>query len=628
MGHKQRSAAWGVATMVAASVLAPMPTLAQGRGGGDVQPFTLDLLVQDPMDRQAGVIAQDLVRIANEVSGGTITIVPTFDGEDVASAVRAGDVDLGILPSRDWDAQGVTSFDALEAPFLVDDDALAEAIATSDIATGLMSGLDAVGITGLAIWPEDMRHLFAFDKSGRVFDTPEAVKDAVVLVVAGEPAQALITTLGGHVYQEGVATDSLTGDRNADAESGALAGGALGLWGAGLPTYDVTVAGDLPVFAKFQTLVANRDALAGLTDAQRDLLDQVVSATLPAALDRHFAEPDLALGLCALGATITEIGPDAIAAFRAAAQPLTDELMADPVTGRLMADIAALDQATPDALSAGTCFPPGAPGSSALPGGFVGDRLPPDGTYRTTMTADELMGLGASRNYASINAGTWTWTFADGMWSATHDVRDERCAGTYGVVEGGVGFVTLESRGCGMDYVLLWQQGDDGLMFRLVGLRSSDPQALKDEGLFLERAWNRIGDASDLGFIGDRLPPNGTWRIQHTAEELTDRGVSRDFASINAGTWTWTLEDGTWRLTHDVRSEHCSGTAVVVDGVIRLATPGAGNTCNLDGDIRWRLDDAGQLYLNWVADTFAPGNPAVLRDNDFLVGGPWTPVQQ
>src|SRR3954454_14961242 len=99
MGHMRLFAATGATAMMAASLLSPaMAALAQGRGGGGVEPFTLNLLVQDPEDRQAGIVAKDLVQVANDVSGGRITIIPTFDGENVADVVRAGDSDLAILP--------------------------------------------------------------------------------------------------------------------------------------------------------------------------------------------------------------------------------------------------------------------------------------------------------------------------------------------------------------------------------------------------------------------------------------------------------------------------------------------------------------------------------------------------
>jgi hypothetical protein len=42
---------------------------------------------------------------------------------------------------------------------------------------------------------------------------------------------------------------------------------------------------------------------------------------------------------------------------------------------------------------------------------------PPNGTYRTTFTADQLRGPGVGPKQRRENAGTWTLTLADGKWS-------------------------------------------------------------------------------------------------------------------------------------------------------------------------------------------------------------------
>ena len=130
----------------------------------------------------------DLVALAPEISGGSIVISePVFDAVDAAELVSSGQIDLAILATREWSPLGITSLDVFEAPFLIDDDALALAIATSDVAEQSMAGLEALGVTGLALWPEDLRHLFAFATSGRTFTAPEDFADSTVVVVAGKP---------------------------------------------------------------------------------------------------------------------------------------------------------------------------------------------------------------------------------------------------------------------------------------------------------------------------------------------------------------------------------------------------------------------------------------------------------
>ncbi|MCY7417837.1 MAG: hypothetical protein LH650_04945 [Chloroflexi bacterium] len=602
--------------------------LAQGKGGGDDQPVTLILLVQDGLDRQSEPAALDLARLATELSDGSLTIVPTFDGGDVAAAVKAGTADLGMLPSREWDAAGVTSLAALEAPFLIDNDALAVAVATSPIATKAMDGLSAVGVTGLAMWPEDLRHLFAFGPSGKLFRTPADISGSQVLVVAGTPGHDVITALGGTIYEEGVASGNLTGDRGSDADSGALAGMVTGLWGAGLPRTDVTVAGDAVLYAKYQMLVGNSAALSRLSERQRELLDQIVTQAQEAALGRHFTEADLAAATCASGGTVIEAGPDALAQLITAAAPVAAALATDPVTGGLMLDIEALKASTPASPGAGTCAPPGAQlqPSYAVSDttGFVGTLLP-DGVYRADVSVDDLIGRGADPQWARDNAGLMTWTFQSGL--VTHqNVRPAgsfACQGDYRSVDSRYVEITDRPGGdCDLGIDFVWRPVPEGIAFVLIP--PSAPWSVSDfrtVQAHLERVWVRVGDAPATSPVAVTLPPNGAYRMQMTAADAEAIGASRAFASVNAGTWTRTFTDGAWTALHDERNEACSGTYSVVGEVVRFVTIGAG-ACGMDYDVRWHLDGDG-LALELVA----LGGSGSIEDDRVFIERTWTRLQ-
>ena len=91
--------------------------------------------------------------------------------------VTSGELDMGLIPSRAWDTEGVTSLRALNAPFLVDSDELLDEVVSDDESTDdLMAGLDKAGVVGLALFPDALRHPFALkepllgpeDYSGRV----------------------------------------------------------------------------------------------------------------------------------------------------------------------------------------------------------------------------------------------------------------------------------------------------------------------------------------------------------------------------------------------------------------------------------------------------------------------------
>ena len=76
----------------------------------------------------------------------------------VAGRVVRGDLDMGMIPARAWDTEGVTSLRALNAPFLVTSDNLTAQIVTGVLAPEMLAGLETVGVTGLALIPEGLRH--------------------------------------------------------------------------------------------------------------------------------------------------------------------------------------------------------------------------------------------------------------------------------------------------------------------------------------------------------------------------------------------------------------------------------------------------------------------------------------
>ena len=99
--------------------------------------------------------------------GGTARIVPSWNDANqsswlflVTQRLRT-DCENGLAASRAFDSQSITSFQALQAPFLITDDALAEAVAASDIGTRMLESLSSAGMVGLTLWPEDLRHPFS-----------------------------------------------------------------------------------------------------------------------------------------------------------------------------------------------------------------------------------------------------------------------------------------------------------------------------------------------------------------------------------------------------------------------------------------------------------------------------------
>ena len=71
--------------------------------------------------------------------------------QQVVRAVATGQVDLGHAGTRIFDTMGVTSFQALQAPMLIDSYALQRAVIEGDIPGEMLQGLDRVGVAGLGV---------------------------------------------------------------------------------------------------------------------------------------------------------------------------------------------------------------------------------------------------------------------------------------------------------------------------------------------------------------------------------------------------------------------------------------------------------------------------------------------
>lgn len=69
----------------------------------------------------------------------------------IVQAVASGDLDLGLVGTRSLSALGVTDFEALIAPMLIDSYALERIVFDSDIPSRMLPSLNELGVTGLAV---------------------------------------------------------------------------------------------------------------------------------------------------------------------------------------------------------------------------------------------------------------------------------------------------------------------------------------------------------------------------------------------------------------------------------------------------------------------------------------------
>src|SRR3954471_5398759 len=135
--------------------------------------LVLRLATPDKETDATGIQVDHFVDEVARRSGGTIPIDPAWDvtpdgtrgwDQTVARGVADGTWDMGLVPGRAWDELGVDSLRALNTPFLITSDAALRAVLDSDLRDALLAGLPDAGVTGLDLFPDQLRHPFGYSE--------------------------------------------------------------------------------------------------------------------------------------------------------------------------------------------------------------------------------------------------------------------------------------------------------------------------------------------------------------------------------------------------------------------------------------------------------------------------------
>ena len=105
----------------------------------------------------------------------------------------AGDLDMGLIPARAWDTEGVTSLRALQAPFLLTSNDLVGQVVKADMANKGSLGSTRMESLGLALVPESLREVFSF---GKPFLSPSDVKGTTVRTPTSDMSSQVFKALG------------------------------------------------------------------------------------------------------------------------------------------------------------------------------------------------------------------------------------------------------------------------------------------------------------------------------------------------------------------------------------------------------------------------------------------------
>jgi TRAP-type C4-dicarboxylate transport system substrate-binding protein len=422
-----------------ASCLAGMALLAAAAGcggsggdkaGGDDDVEARMLTLANPNDEPPA----QLTAWADEVdrlSGGTLEIEFENDwrqGEaDYEAAtiedIQASEVDVAWVGARAFDTVGVTSFQALVAPLLIDSHDLQEAVFEEGIPTEMLDELEQADLAGVGVLPGPMRKPLGVAKP---FVTPADYAGTTVGIQDSAVAEQTLAALGAtpRPVPSGAVLDGL------DAYEQQLASIAGNHYSdqAGYVTANVNL------WPRPLVIVMSPDALESLTADQQTALREASAAAIPDALDASRNEDDEAVSaLCREGMTLTVASESDLADLRAALEPVYDELAADPTTKSFIDDITTLKtqlSATPEAPQ---CAPGDAETSS--------EAAFPEGTYEMTLTDDDLLACddGETSEQSTYDETLHTLTLNDGSaemfveYGGRGGTRDFGWSGTYTV---------------------------------------------------------------------------------------------------------------------------------------------------------------------------------------------------
>ena len=399
------------------------------KAGGSSAPVVLRLAAAEDAEQPESQRARYFASRVSKLSGGSLRVRIVYDagGEEntdyetrLARMVRAGKFELGWIGARAWDRVGITSFQALQAPFLVTNHALLGRIATGPLSSRMLAGLNGHGFVGLALVPDRLRYPIA---ARHALASPDDFDGARVRVPPSRATDGLMRALGATpVHLRGEALAAALANGEIDGSEASL-GTNSAEEGENFLTWNVIL------FPKTLTLFAGRSTYAQLDDDQRAVISKAARQTAAYAAAHPPSEAALMRNFCRGGRPVTAVAAsrEERAALKRAARPLYTELERDPRTEALIDAIRELKARTP--ASTPTHAPRGC--AHEAPVTHARERSPSmvNGTYRWQLTEHGARRVGVKPDDADIGSVV-TMTLRDGRWQLG---EDEFYSGTYSV---------------------------------------------------------------------------------------------------------------------------------------------------------------------------------------------------
>jgi TRAP-type transport system periplasmic protein len=476
----QRAVAAGLAAL--ATTVAACSGSSGDKAGGVEAADPRVLRLANPNDGSPPAQIESWADQVNRLSGGTLAI--EFEngwrlGESLYEAgtledVKAGKVEMAWVGSRVFDTVGVTSFQALGAPLLVDSYDLESAVFEAGIPEQMLEGVSELDLVGVGVLPGPMRKVLGVSKP---FVRPADFEGQVVGLQDSAVADASLSALGAkpRSVPSGAKLDGLDAY---EQQLGSIAGNGY----EGGADY---VTANVNFWPRPLVIVMGKEAFESLTDKQQSALRAAAAAAVPEALAAARAEDEEAVPmLCGRGLTFAAASASDFAELRQAFEPVYEELAAEEETKSHIDAITALKSGIAASAESPVCDSDNGEPASSKPSSI-------DGVYSTTVTRQALEQSPLLYDLSEVNDENWgelTLTFDRGRvtMEQENDVTSTSTSGTYEVDGDAVVLEFTEGVNAGETFAVRWSLFRDRLTFT------------RDEALgviptpYLIEPWNRV----------------------------------------------------------------------------------------------------------------------------------------
>jgi TRAP-type C4-dicarboxylate transport system substrate-binding protein len=290
------------------------------------------------------VWAEEFAAATSRLSGGRIRIRIRYGGNAIVDYertlvghVRTGRADLASVGARVWDRMGVTSFQGLLAPLLVDSLELEQRVLESPRGRRALDGVEPLGLVGLAVLPGPLRRPFGL---ARPLLGPADYRGATVGIRYGSVAERTLAALGA--TPKGYRIGALGRVDAAELDVGTIENNRYDVPGA-------AVTANVALWPRPETIVISRAAFTRLPPAQRAVLRRAGREAVAPVRARVEREQREALAeLCGRGTlTLARASATDVARLRAAVRPVVAALARDGATRRLVAETQRLGRSVP-----------------------------------------------------------------------------------------------------------------------------------------------------------------------------------------------------------------------------------------------------------------------------------------